>query len=84
MAIKIIKKRNADAPRPAPVVEPEPVAEAPKPAPKPAPRPAMPYREPILCSFCEHPYLEPCHGKSDRCMNAKWKRERLAAQEASK
>lgn len=75
MAIKIIKKRNVEAPaRPVPVVEPEPVAEAPK----PVERPVTPYKEPTLCSFCEHPYIEPCHGKSDTCMNAKWKRERLA------
>lgn len=78
MAIKIIKKRSVEAP-----VRPEPVVEAPAPAPEPvkAERPTppiTPYREPTLCSFCEHYYIEPCHGKSDRCMNAKWKRDRLA------
>lgn len=78
MAIKIIKKRSVEAP-----ARPEPIVEAPPPAPEVekaeyTPPPRMAYREPIICSFCEHPYLEPCHGKSDRCMNAKWKRARLA------
>lgn len=80
MAIKIIKKRQVAAPaRPAPLVDAAPAAEAPTIA-----KPLTPYRKPTVCSFCEHPYIEPCHGKSDTCMNAKWKSERLAAQEATK
>lgn len=71
MAIKITKKRNVEAPRPDPIVEPEAPVETTRP-------PLTPYREPTICRFCEHPYIEPCHGESDTCMNAKWKRERLA------
>ena len=72
MAIKIIKKRQVEEQlRPAPVVDP-PKTEA-----EPVVRPSTPYREPTICSFCKHPYLEPCHGKSDSCMNAQWKRERM-------
>lgn len=82
MPIKIIKKREAGPQRtPAPIVEaPAPIvakAPAPAPAPKSSKHPA-----PTLCSFCEHPYIEPCHGKSDACMNARWKRERLAKEAA--
>lgn len=34
--------------------------------------------EQTLCSFCGHPYGFPCHGKSDKCMNARWLREQGA------
>lgn len=34
--------------------------------------------EPTLCDLCGHPYVFPCHGKSDNCMNAKFIRERDA------
>jgi hypothetical protein len=72
MAIKIIKKRQVEEQlRPAPVVDPPVAVE------QPVERPRTPYREPTICRLCEHPYLEPCHGKSDTCMNAKWKRERM-------
>jgi hypothetical protein len=71
MAIKITKKRNVAAPaRPEPLVEPAATEIY-------VPPPLQPYKEPTLCSFCRHPYIEPCHGKSDRCMNAQWKRERM-------
>lgn len=35
--------------------------------------------EPTVCSFCEHPYVFPCHGKGANCMNAKFIRDRDAA-----
>mgnify|MGYP001172760229 CR=1 FL=1 len=65
MAIKIVKKRNAPVARePAPLVEE--VQETPK---TEATKP-----EPSECSFCGHLYIYPCHGKSETCMNARWRR----------
>lgn len=73
--IKIIKKRHVEAPRPEPVVASEPKGTS---APTFTPPPTASYKAPTVCRFCEHPYVEPCHGESDTCMNAKFRREREA------
>lgn len=76
MPIKIVKKRNVPEPlRPDPIVE----APAPKPAPAPVQYTPTPKVEPTICKLCEHPYIKPCHGEDEKCMNAKWVRARLAA-----
>lgn len=69
MGIKIVKKRNAGAvPPPAEVV--------------PRSQPAQPISEAerqgvTLCTYCKHPYIKPCHGESDACMNKRFVDERL-------
>lgn len=74
MAI-VIKKRNAgDVRAPAPLVEPKtPKAEVVAPAP-----PVQKYPPPRLCTFCEHAYVFPCDGKSETCMNRRWREARMA------
>lgn len=37
---------------------------------------------PRACTFCEHTYIYPCDGKSDTCMNKKWRQERLSTESA--
>lgn len=34
--------------------------------------------QPSICTVCKHAYAFPCHGKSDKCMNARWARGEAA------
>lgn len=64
MGIKIVKKRQAgDVRAPAPLVEPEPT-------PQPVSIKDRPL--PVDCTYCGHPYIHPCHGKSAQCMNKRF------------
>ena len=79
MSIKIIKKRQAgDVRKPADLVE--------QPAePAPVQPPAQPIahvakREVTVCTFCNHAYIIPCHGESDKCMNRRFIERRQAQQ----
>jgi hypothetical protein len=78
MAI-IIKKRQVENPRPpAPLVEPVKV-EAPQAA-APAEIGELPPAR--VCTFCKHPYVKPCDGHDEKCMNARFVRQRQAQREA--
>ena len=96
MAIKIIKKHHAGAVRtPAPLVESDHLDHQSLPDQEETTPKVNRHREgcaaPVaegdfipkttVCEFCKHPYIYPCHGKSDTCMNAIWRRKRMARAE---
>ncbi len=38
--------------------------------------------DPTACKLCGHLYGFPCHGESDKCMNARWVRQRAKTEAA--